>query len=222
MGHQIHKTQTIIVTLQARLEDLTDVAAEIYGISLLQNWQTESWTIFCLLKSPMGSLLRTESTCNLRLSIVCVEKNNAIANEASTAKLSEVWDPMTFTDKFDITGRPVQFHWHILSALTAIQIMREILTLLGPTKPCDFKARIVFMLMFNDIQCRILYNQQKCRRNATEVTEHAKQVELGHCGFWTRTSMVSPVPEHANGAWDHIARNIHTNLKKLHNLFSLC
>ena len=45
--------------------------------------------------------------------------------------LSEVRDPTTFIEKDDITGRPVQFHWHIFSGHTAIHIMREIQRFLG-------------------------------------------------------------------------------------------
>ena len=31
VNHQLHKTQTILETVQARLQDLTNVAADIYG-----------------------------------------------------------------------------------------------------------------------------------------------------------------------------------------------
>ena len=61
-----------------------------------------------LLESPVGRLVRTHvhvlSDC-----VVC-GNNDAIANESWVTQLSEAWDPMTFIDKYDITGRPVQFH----------------------------------------------------------------------------------------------------------------
>ena len=56
--------------------------------------------------------------------VLCVGNNNAIANEAWATKLPEVWGPTTFMEKYDITGRPVQFHWLIFSGHTAIQLMR--------------------------------------------------------------------------------------------------
>ena len=43
VNHQIQKIQTIMETLQARRQDITNDAAELYGISLWQDWQTESW-----------------------------------------------------------------------------------------------------------------------------------------------------------------------------------
>ena len=44
-------------------------------------------------------------------SVLCVGCRNA--NEAGATKISEVWNPMTFIDKYDITGPSVQFHWHL-------------------------------------------------------------------------------------------------------------
>ena len=44
-------------------------------------------------------------------SVLCVGCRNA--NEAAATKITEVWNPMTFIDKYDITGPSVQFHWHL-------------------------------------------------------------------------------------------------------------
>ena len=43
-------------------------------------------------------------------SVLCVGGLNAVANEARATEISQVWDPITFMEKDDITGRPVQFH----------------------------------------------------------------------------------------------------------------
>ena len=56
-------------------------------------------------------------------------------------------------DKSDITSRPARFNWHIFPGHTAPQIKREIQTFLRSTEPFDFKERIMFMSMFNDIEC---------------------------------------------------------------------
>ena len=60
VDHKNHKTQTVIENVQARLQDLTNVAAEFNGISVWQNWQTEFWNNSCLMDSPMGNLVRTD------------------------------------------------------------------------------------------------------------------------------------------------------------------
>ena len=72
----------------------------------------------------------------------------------------------------------------VLPGITALQILGEIQTFLLSTRPRDFKGRIIFTLMFNDLVRRAKDNEQTCLANATEVTEYAKQFKLGH---WTRT-----------------------------------
>ena len=139
----------------------------------------------------------------------CAGSHNSIANDAWATKISEVSDRMTFLDKYDIAGQPVRFHWHTFSGHTAHQIMREIQTLLGPTRPCDFKRRPLFMSMFNDIGWWKNDNEQTCLASATEVTEHAKQFKLSHrcsCGLGREQAWYRSCPNKANGTWDLIAR----------------
>ena len=64
------------------------------------------------------------------------------------------------------------------SGHTALRIVREIQRFLEPTKPCDFKGRIIFMSILNDIERWIKDNWQTCLANATELTEYAKQFKL--------------------------------------------
>ena len=65
---------------------------------------------------------------------------------------------MTFVDKYETTVRPVQFHWHVFSGHTAIQITREL------------QGRIMFMSMFNDIEYWIKDNHRTCVANAAGVS----------------------------------------------------
>ena len=63
------------------------------------------------------------------------------------------------------------------------------------------------MSMFNDIAYRKPGNEQKCFENATEVTEYAKQFQLGHwcfCGFG-RDSGTVRARTHQAGEWDRIS-----------------
>ena len=89
----------------------------------------------------------------------------SIANEAWATKLSEVWDPMTFTDKYEIT-RADQFNFirMYFLATTALQITKEVQTFLGSTRPIDVKGRIIFMTMFNDIEWWKRGNEQNMSR----------------------------------------------------------
>ena len=58
-------------------EDLTNVAAEFYGIALWQNSQTESWNDLSPLESLIGILLTTEVHV-LSDSVSCVGKTTPL------------------------------------------------------------------------------------------------------------------------------------------------
>ena len=94
---------------------------------------------FSEMEQLFGQLLRTEFHV-FSDSVLC-----------RATKFSEFWDSSTFMDKYDITGRPVQFHWHTFSSHTALQFKKEIQTFLVSTEPCDFKCRNMFMLVFHNI-----------------------------------------------------------------------
>ena len=174
---------------------------------LWQNWQTESWKRSCLLEPPTGSPLRTAAHV-VSDSVLCVGNNNAIANEAWATKVSEMWASMTFTDKYDILGRPDEFHWHIFSGNPNHERNSNFL---GSTRPCGFTGRITFMPLLNDIEWWTKDTEQTCLANATEVTEYAKQFKLGHLCFkgpghekgWYRSCSNKP-----SGTWDRIARKM--------------
>ena len=113
-------------------------------------------------------------------------------------ELSDVSDPMTFRDKYGITGRPVQFQWHIFSVHAAIQIMREIQTFSGCTRPCGCKGRIILMTMFNYIECWIKDIQQECLAKTHQRltnTRNNPSYLLVFLWAWTGTSMVLHVSE---------------------------
>ena len=108
-------------------------------------------------------------------------------------KVSEVWDPMIFTHRYEIKGRPVQFHWQFLVGSTPLHIMREIQIILGSTEPCNVKGRIVFMSMFNDIEYWIKNNEQhvlqtqqrlpNTRSNSSQVIGVSVGQDKTECGI---------------------------------------
>ena len=108
---------------------------------------------------------------------------------------------------------PIQFHWHMLSGHTAaLIIMRENQTFLGSTRPCDFKCRILFVSMFNDVECRIKDHQQTCLANATEFTEYAKQFELGHSCFCGPRQTERSMGSHCQKKRADICRSVTSNI----------
>ena len=97
-------------SLQARLPDLTNVAAEFYEIALWQNWQTASWNNLSLLEPPRRN----------RLS----ERTTPIAKQAWTTNLWSM-GPDDFHGQVWYHGQTSATpSTHIFSCHPAIQIMR--------------------------------------------------------------------------------------------------
>ena len=67
----------------------------------------------------------------ISLTLYRVGNNKAFPNQTWATTLSGVRDPMTLMDKYDISSRPEQFHWHILSGQRPLQIKLENPTFLG-------------------------------------------------------------------------------------------
>ena len=82
------------------------------------NWKTESWKRLSVLEPHIRSLSRT----NVHVysdSVLCVGGQNAVAIDSWATEISEhFFQPPEFEDKYDLTARPVQFHWHIFSGHT--------------------------------------------------------------------------------------------------------
>ena len=105
VNHQIRKTQTIIETVQAKLSRSHRRCRRFLWDFIMGELTNRILEICVFLLEPStGSLLRTDVRV-LSESVLCVGGHNAVANEAWVNKISEVWDQMTFIDKYDIT-------WH--------------------------------------------------------------------------------------------------------------
>ena len=77
---QVRKTQTITETVQARLPDLTNVAGEFDGSSLWHNLANENpGKLIISVGVANRKPFKIRRTCILRLCVLCVGSNNAIA-----------------------------------------------------------------------------------------------------------------------------------------------
>ena len=191
MNHQIPETQTIIEAVRTKLKHTENKCSSSVEFHVGKTWTQNPDVIF-----SVGTTNRTgienRSSCVSLLCIVC-GKNNPFPNQTWATKLSEVWDPTIFMDKYDIAGRPVQFHWHTFSGHAAVQIKRGIRTFLGSTEPWDFRSQFMFMSMFNDIEDQKPSNEQKLFRKRKICYRICKANPVRSLVFlwtWTRKSVV--------------------------------
>ena len=106
----------------------------------------------------------------------------------------------------------MEFEWNIFPGFTTLQLCHKVHEF--KTKMSDasqFKGRIIFMSMFNDILWRSEDNERECNANATLVSIFAKRFPAGRWSFlgpgsekkWYSTCINRP-----QGEWDRVAESI--------------
>ena len=104
----------------------------------------------------------------------------------------------------------MEFEWNIFPGFNTLQLNEEVKRLLyrlGET-PENFRGRILFLSMFNDISCGTKDNEEESLANAKLVSLHARSFGKGQLSFvgpgsekkWYSISEDSP-----QGIWDKIA-----------------
>ena len=86
-------------------------------------------------------------------------------------------------DRLD--GEPMDFEWNIFPGFNTLQLSDEAKRLLLglDETPENFKGRIIFMSMFNDISCGSRDNEKECMSNANLVLLFAKRFGKGQWSF---------------------------------------
>ena len=106
----------------------------------------------------------------------------------------------------------MEFEWNIFPRFTTLQLIskvQEFMTRMGD--PSQFKGRLIFMSMFNDIILRSEDNERECNANATLVSIFAKRFQAGRWSFlgpgsekkWHSTYIDRP-----QGEWDRVAESM--------------
>ena len=109
-----------------------------------------------------------------------------------------------------IDGEPMEFEWDIFPRFTTLQLcnkVQEFMTKMGD--PSQFKGRIIFMSMFNDISSRSPDNEQECELGANLVSVYARRfspwrwlfLRLGPEKKWYSTHDSKPQGEMGQSRW---------------------
>ena len=111
-----------------------------------------------------------------------------------------------------IDGEPMDFEWNIFPRFTTLQLINrvhEFMTKMGD--PSQFKRRIIWMSMFNDIKWGSEDNEQECEFSAKLVSIYARRFSPGRWSFfgpgaekrWYSTYIDRPL-----GEWDRVAESM--------------
>ena len=106
-------------------------------------------------------------------SVICLGKMNQTptSNTVWEEKLTWFKSSPEYRALDTIDGGPTGFEWNIFPGLTTLQLcnkVHEFMSKMGD--PSDFKGRIIFMSMFNDIKWGSEDNERECNANADFVS----------------------------------------------------
>ena len=156
-------------------------------------------------------------------SVLCVGQvqNISGATERWKGRVEDLKKYSSYQDTVGLDGEPIEFEWKIVPGFSSLSLLREIQNDLETKniKPEDFKDRIIFMSMFNDIVRK--KNDEHCISNAEEVWNYAMKFLPGHWTFlgpgseekWCGDSHVQ------KGQWNCTANKIGQRFKETRHPF---
>ena len=84
-----------------------------------------------------------------------------------------------------IDGTSTEFEWKIFPGITTLGLLEKIQNLLRDLQcePENFKGRIIFMSMCNDIEWGRKETKDICERKSQAVADYARKFPRGHWSF---------------------------------------
>ena len=128
---------------------------EIYGVKTI-DWENYSWKYLSLIGEEEVISLSHAKVYVFSDSVLCLGKmnENPQSNYAWEDRLTWFKSSPQYRNVDRIDGEPIEFEWNISQeSLTTLQLSDEVKSLLLKLDetPENFRGRILFMSMFNDI-----------------------------------------------------------------------
>ena len=149
-------------------------------------WEKHSWKFLSLIGDERIINLQRAKVYVFSDSVLCLGKihKNPDSNEAWKKRIEWITTSQSYRDFDGISGEPTEFEWNIFPGFDTLQLygkVKDLLSRLGET-PENFKGRILFMSMFNDISCGTKDNEKECLAHAKVVSLYAKSLvqDNGH------------------------------------------
>ena len=158
---------------------------EIFGVNTI-HWEDSSWKQLSLVSDEEVISLSHAKVHVFSDSVLCLGKmnENPQSNYAWEDKLTRFKRSSQYRTLDTVDGEPMEFEWNIFPRFTTLQLIskvRESMTKMGD--PSQFKGRIIFMSMFNDIIRGSEDNERECSADATLVSIFAKRFPAGRWSF---------------------------------------
>ena len=146
---------------------------EIYEVNTI-NRDDSSWKHLSLIGDEEVNSLSHAKVYIFSESALCPGKmsENPQSNTVWEDKLTWFKSSSQYRTLDTIDGEPMEFEWNIFPGFTTLQPCNKIQEFMSKMseEPKEFKGRIIFMSMFNDISWGSEDNEQECESNANLVS----------------------------------------------------
>ena len=178
--HSIKNTEDLTMKQMFDISEklITEQSDEIYGISTL-SWENSSWKYVSLVGDEEVISLLHAKVHVFSDSVLCLGKvnENPQSNIAWEERLTWLKSSPEQRALDRIDGEPMEFEWKIFPGFTTLQLcskVQEFMFKMG--EPSEFKGRIIFMTMFNDILWKAEDNERECNANADLVSIYVRRL----------------------------------------------
>ena len=132
---------------------IVEQSDEIFGVTPI-NWEDSSWKHLSLIGDEEVISLSHAKVYVFSVSVLCLGKvnQNPTSNSAWEEKLSWFKSSPQYRTLDTIYVEPMEFEWNIFPGFTSLQLINKVHKFtIKMGDPSQFKERIFFMSMFNDI-----------------------------------------------------------------------
>ena len=192
------------------------------------NWEDSSWKQLSLIGDEEVISLSHAKVHVFSDSVLCFGKMNQ--NPESNTVWEEKLTGFKSSSKYrtlDTTDcEPMEFEWNMFTGFTSLQLCNKVQEFMSKMSepPEQFKGRIIFVLMFNDISWVSEDNEQECDANAIFVSIHASRFSPGRWSFLgpgSEKEWYSTHDSKQQGELDRIAELMMLKLEKADTQFSV-
>ena len=158
-----------------------------------------------------SSVSRMQKFTSFSDSVSCLGRRdqNPTSKSASEEKLSWFKSSPQYRTLDTIDGERMEFEWNIFRGFTTLQLINKVQEFMSKlSDPSEFKGRIIFMSMFNDILWGSDYNERECNANAEHVSICARRFPAGRWSFLgsgSEKKWYSTYDSRPQGEWDSVA-----------------
>ena len=199
--------------------DQTDIS----GLTTI-NYKEPRWrstTLLCVKAIGMTNV----KTYVFADSVLCLWSMSDQPVEAWKNKIKWYLENRYLKDLNRIDGEPMEFEWKIFTRFTTLGIFEEIQKYMTEWE-CEleqFKGRIIFLSMYNDIIWGERGNTEKCEMNSVTVANYACRFLLGRWSFWgawSEKTFYGNYSDKPDGDWDKTAERRMLNFAESgHHIF---